>query len=157
MKTLCEINQLIETGALNKNIVDIPAHGDMKQLVAGVYKGIGALHAPDSTSMFIYHVYEHGAGNKFIEAHNSATGQTSVITQTGGQWSTWQNSVSSSDLSKYLTATDITAFQSSHQVDVRADNRIHDNSNMATTTRNGTIKVKLSGSHLYMTNNGHNP
>ncbi len=157
MKTLCEINQLIETGALNKNIQDLPAHSDVKQLVAGVYKGMGATHAPDSTSMFIYHVYEHGAGTKFIEAHNSATGSTAVMTQTGGQWSTWQNSVSSSDLSKYLTATDISGFQTASQVDTRADNRIHSHANNATATRNGTIAVRLDGSHLYMTNNGHNP
>jgi len=157
MKTLCEINQLIETGALNKNIVDLPAHGDVRQLAAGVYKGIGATHAPDHTSMFIYHVYEHGAGNKFIEAHNSATGVTSVITQTGGHWGAWQTGVTSSDLSQYLTAIDISGFQTALQVDVRADFRIQDNTNAASAIKNGTIKVRLDGNHLYMTNNGNNP
>ncbi len=157
MRTLCDINELINTGALNKNIVDMPAHNDVKQLTAGVYKGVGATNAPDATSVFIYHVYEHGLGNVFIEAHNGATGVTSVITKTGGVWSAWQNGITSSDLSQYLTATDIADFVTSHQIDLKINQHIYSDNNTANETRNGTIKVRLDGSHLYMTNDGTNP
>ncbi len=106
MKTLCEINHLLDTGVIGKDIKQMPAHGDVHALGQGTFYGpAGVTNAPDTAHAYIYQVFQHGTGDKFIKAYNTHDGKTFTIVQQGGTWQTaWKDTSGASAYDIWLKA-----------------------------------------------------
>jgi len=86
MKTLCDLNTMLDNGEIGKKIKPIGAGVDIHTLHPGVYYGTGATNAPDATSTFYFTVMHNGTGNTKVTAFNAKTGHEYVATQFGGVW-----------------------------------------------------------------------
>ena len=89
MRTMCEINRLIETGEITSFAQKAPH--DVYNMDQGKYHGsIGMVHTPSTKEPFYYQVFKLGDKDRQVIAHGMQTGRTWQLIQQGGLWNTWK-------------------------------------------------------------------
>ncbi len=148
MKSICEINDLIDKGAVGKQLQTLPANTDLHTLGQGAYLGNAGMvtNSPDATKNYMYHVYKRGSGTTVIQAVDVYTGEAKTLTEHGGSWGASWLDPFAVDLSDYYKKT---------EADAKTLEQIH--TTRSTKDEDGTLRTRLSGTVLYITNNGHVP
>ena len=126
MKTLCEINDLIERGSLGNEMKEITKPQSFKTLEQGNYYAPQGMitDAPNSKDDFVFHVYtQKAASETMIQAIDTKTGHQFFISRNNNAW-----------LSKWV--------EGGGSVD------------WASNTEKGAITYKVSGTTLYVSNTG---
>jgi len=146
MSTICDINTKLDKAGLGASLPNLTHGSDVRHLQNGKYYGPAGVvaNAPSSTAHYLYEVMRSSPTDAVIMATDVHDGHTFMLAQHGGTWTpAWTKMTT--DLSNYYTKTE------SDAKDVE-----HIRSTAASATLAGSLKVRLSGSTLYITNNGHN-
>jgi len=147
MTTICDINDKLDKAGLGGAIKELPFPTDVESLGNGNYFALkgNSTNAPSTTQAYIYEVFRSSPTDAVIMATDIQDGHKFMMAQHSGTWlPAWKKM--STDLSNYYTKP---------QTDAKINSEIPLNAHTSTVTRNGTIKTRLSGTTLYMTNNGH--
>jgi hypothetical protein len=89
MRTMCEINRLIETGEITSFAQKAPH--DVHSMDQGKYHGsMGMTNTPDPKEPFYYQVFKLGDKDRQIIAHGMQSGMVYQLIQHGGAWGAWK-------------------------------------------------------------------
>ena len=146
MKSICEINDLIQSGGVGKTLIDLPAGTWVKTVgKPGAYFGAAGdiKDPPTPTGNYMYRVYVHGTADRIIIATDMYTGDFFTIHRHGNVWDQNWYEVNETDLSNYYNKTQTDAKIAAGIKTTRADVAV-----------DGTLRVRLSGTTLYITNTG---
>jgi len=146
MPTMCEINSKLDKAGLGASLPNLTTGADVHRLQNGKYYGPAGVvtGAPSSTAYYLYEVMRSSPTDAVIMATDVHDGHKYMLAQHGGTWTpAWTRMTT--DLSNYYTK---------HASDLK--DIAHVRSTAAEPTLAGSLKVRLSGSTLYITNNGHN-
>jgi len=151
MVTTCDINDKLISAGLGGALRELGKGADLHKQGNGHYfSAPGHLaQAPNQTNTFVFEVFRTSPTDAMIIGTDTHAGHHYLMAQHGGTWTTWKQM--STDLSNYYTKP-----QTNSTIDGKINAAMPSNAHLAQSKRNGTIRVRLSGTTLYMTNNGHN-
>jgi len=144
MPTICEINTKLDKAGLGASLPNLTTGADVHTLQNGKYYGSAGVvaNAPTTTQYYLYEVMRTSPTDAVVMATDVHDGHQYMLAQHGGTWTpTWTRMTT--DLSNYYTKAE------SDVKDVE-----HIRSTAASATDAGSLKVRLSGATLYITNNG---